>query len=130
MFFEITQARLQIGELGRSRSLTSNCATPYPVPGLLNITLQALQLNTQLIKSGGSPRQVTSCITLSLFKLSQAVTYGLQSSFNRLLALTTLALQRLGVSTNRLQVFVTRTAHQDSGQEHTHQHKQSFHGLQ
>ena len=84
--------------------------------GLLNVTLEALELYPQLIKGGSSPRQVTPRLSLRLFKLGYTVTDILQPYLDRLLALTTLTLQRLGISTHSLQISVTRTAHQ-TGEE-------------
>jgi len=96
------------------------------VLGLLNVTLEALELYPQLIKGGSSPRQVTPRLSLRLFKLGYTVTDILQPCLDRLLALTTLTLQRLGISTHSLQISVTRTAYQ-TGEEQTHQHKHMFH---
>jgi hypothetical protein len=127
LFFQIAQAGFKIGQLGRGGSLTTCRATPHPVLGLLNVTLEALQLYPQLIQSGSRPRQVASRISLGFLELGYAVTDILQPCLNRLLALTTLTLQRLGVGTHRLQIAVTRTTRHQTRQEQTHQHKQSFH---
>jgi hypothetical protein len=85
------------------------------VLGLLNVTLEALELYPQLIKGGSSPRQVTSCFSLRLFKLGYTVIHTLQPYLGRLLALTTLTLQRLRISTHSLQISVARTAHDQTG---------------
>jgi hypothetical protein len=45
LFFQLTQAGFKIGQLGGRDSLAPCCATPYPVLGLLNVTLDALQLD-------------------------------------------------------------------------------------
>jgi hypothetical protein len=44
LFFQLTQAGFKISQLGGRDSLTPWCATPYPVLGLLNVTLDTLQL--------------------------------------------------------------------------------------
>jgi hypothetical protein len=79
LFFQLTQAGFKIGQLGGRDSLTPWCATPYPVLGLLNVTLDTLQLDPQLIKGGSSPCQVTPCLSLRFFKLGYALTDILQS---------------------------------------------------
>jgi hypothetical protein len=117
LFFQITQAGFKIGQLGRRDPLTTCRATPRPVLGLLNVTLEALQLYPQLIQSSSSPRQVASCISLGFLELGYAVTHILQPCLHCLLALATLTLQRLGVGTHSSQILITHTARHQTKQE-------------
>jgi hypothetical protein len=79
LFFQLTQAGFKISQLGGRDSLTPWCATLYPVLGLLNVTLEALQLGPQLIKGGSSPCQIAPCLSLSFLKLGDALTDILQA---------------------------------------------------
>jgi hypothetical protein len=79
LFFQLAQAGFKIGQLGSRDALTPWCATLYSVLGLLNVTLEALQLRPQLIEGGRSPCQIAPCLSLSFFKLGYALSDILQT---------------------------------------------------
>jgi hypothetical protein len=80
LFFQLTQASFQISQLGGRDALTTPwCAALYPVLGLLNVTLETLQLRPQLIQGGSSPCQVAPCLSLSFLKLGDALSDILQT---------------------------------------------------
>jgi hypothetical protein len=79
LFFQLTQASFKISQLAGRNSLTPWCATLYSVLGLLNVTLETLQLRPQFIEGGGSPCQIAPCLSLSFFKLGYALSDILQT---------------------------------------------------
>src|SRR5215510_5298396 len=92
LFFQIIQAGFKVGQRGRRNPLTSRRTTPHLSLGLLRVTTQALQLDLQLIECGINARQISSCSSLGLLELRDAITELLYPCRHRLVACATLTL--------------------------------------
>src|SRR4029450_6966910 len=129
LFFQIIQAGFKVGQPGRGNLLTSRRTTPHPNVGRLRVTTQALQFDSQLIECGINARQISSCSSLGLLELRNAITQLLYPCRHRLVAWATLTWQGGGVSRQHLQLCITRTAHYQARQEQAHQYEPSFHSV-
>src|SRR5437870_10920643 len=92
LFFQIIQAGFKVGQPGRGRLLTTRRTALHLYLSLLRVTTQALQLDPQLIECGINARQITSCSSLGLLELGNALTELLHPCLHRLVACATLTL--------------------------------------
>ncbi len=93
LFFQIIQAGFKVGQSGRGDLLTTPRTTLYLHLGLLRVATQALQLDPQLIECSINARQISSCSSLGLLELRNAITQLLHPCLHRLVACATLTLQ-------------------------------------
>jgi len=92
LFFQIIQAGFKVGQPSRGNLLTTPRTTLHLHLSLLRVTTQALQLDPQLIECGINARQISSCSSLGLLELRNAITQLLYPCRHRLVACATLTL--------------------------------------